>query len=197
MVLQHPHPKLERSNQLDWERLRLDTRGVPGGIPISEMIVRHFDAVVDGFVGKPNVSVLGLLLEVCVWDAFARQGVDVIAWDADLSPNRKNADADLLVRAPGDPDHDYAVLIKTSLRERWKQVDRDAMLMERAYRPPDGAPRSLKVRALFLREKPTDSAQTAIRKAQSVQAKLGAPNTDIRTVMDREGMERLIQELTD
>lgn len=196
-MLKYPHPRLERSSMLDWEDLTHHTRRVKNGLSPSEYIVQHFDAVKGSFHGKPNVAVLGLLLEVCVWDALARFDISILAWGADLSGNGKHADADILVRPKDTAAHpfDVALLIKTSLRERWKQLDRDAMIMERAYRAEDGSSRPLQVRAMFLREKDTDSVSTAQRKARTVQRQLGAPNTQIFTLMDQETVTRLFTTL--
>jgi hypothetical protein len=79
------------------------------------------------------------------------------------------------------------LLVKTSLRERWKQFDRDAIVIEQFVKVQKGA---MDIWCVFLREHPGDMAVAMIREAAEHEAKFWS-SARLRTVLDAGAMREL------
>lgn len=171
-------PKLTREDLIHY------TRNVPDDIGPGPRIVQHFEAI-KKYIPPKSYQQLGAAFEQCVYDALVEYGVQIQSVHTDMSPG-SDAEADIVVEFDGIT---YPVLIKTSFRERWKQVDRDARIMA------DLNWGKIHPRVIFLREQDLDTPDIAIRRARIIQAKVRAPNIKIVSAMDSRGMHKLFYEL--
>jgi hypothetical protein len=80
------------------------------------------------------------------------------------------------------------VLAKTSLRERWKQADRDISAVTRFYE------NTIKKYFIFFREYDYSSPQDAIRQAKHLRVKM-LSDANLLTVYDEEGMYKTYSEM--
>ncbi len=116
------------------ELLQKVTRDVGEGVDISERVVAHYIALARFLQeGGYNPSNNGNAFEIVLRDAFLYFGLNPDAITEHIDPTgsggtagRRNADADTVVGEKWSAVGRVAVLKKSSLRERWKQADRDA-----------------------------------------------------------------------
>jgi len=115
------------------------TRDVPDGLSgdLGGRIVAHYAGALDASRGKLDNSTRGSLFEATVYDGLVYYGVaeERIGSKLDaswLGQRTLNAELDIVVSPRGvafdksDPSTwAFGLLLKTSLRERWKQIDRD------------------------------------------------------------------------
>lgn len=136
---------------------------------------------------RGNNAARGLWFECCVYDALIKFGIsktDIIT-HIDNS-HGKDAEADIMVnvRANGS----VVIFCKTSLRERWKQEERDAIVMRNVMNPP---PRCIGV---MLKERARDTAKQTINNLTKQRAKYVALE-DIITVYDESAINKLFSSL--
>jgi hypothetical protein len=163
------------------------SRGVkdPPGFDPSLLIISNYEAIIQGplFRGKINNTNYGTLFEICWWNALITYGVppQLIDTHIDLSKG-KHAEIDLLVHTA--MSEDIALLLKTSLRERWKQPDRDAHVIRMFDQG------RIKPWLVFYREHASDTAVRMISYAQRVERRC-ISGTPVRTVLDTTAMRAL------
>jgi hypothetical protein len=190
-VIIHFPPRLTKTGKasaLDPEDLAHHSRAVhdPPGFDPGYLITSNYDAILDSalFRGNTNNGNNGTLFEICFWNALIKYGIDPAKIERHVDPTHgKNADIDFLVHAPLG---DVALLLKTSLRERWKQLDRDA----NAIRFTDSGGR-LEVWAVFYREHRDDTPVKMIRLAENKERMFFTGGVRVRTVLDGNAMRAL------
>jgi hypothetical protein len=87
-------------------------------------------------------------------------------------------------------NEEVAFFLKTSLRERWKQWDRDALIVEYLY----GV--NMRKVMLFFRENPSQTAAQSIALASKVKSQFKA-QAEVLSVYDEAGMYELFDSLTE
>jgi hypothetical protein len=99
------------------------------GLTPAERAAAHYTTLLQSPTLKLSNTRNGYCFCVCVYDALVAAGVDPqrITFNSRASKER-NDDIDLRI-APSNPTKAMTcIYLKTSLRERWKQVDRDARI---------------------------------------------------------------------
>ncbi len=169
MSLTHPHPKI--SNARDGSELWSAAQrwNAVVDVPLAEQPKAHFEAALKGSKAHGsgrNGAIRGKYLEIAVYDFAAKvaiaNGADesCIRVQVDMLPGH-NAEADILV------NDRLAILVKTSFRERWKQVDRDAMLM--SHLNPSRKRRDFRVWSVFYAEHDNLPLEQVQKKAVAVE----------------------------
>jgi hypothetical protein len=181
-------PWIRTGGALDPEDLAHHSRAIqdPPGFDPAYLITSNFDRIVQSalFRGNTNNRNNGELFEVCFWNALVTYGIDPVRIEHGVDPTHgKHADIDLLVHAPLG---DVALLLKTSLRERWKQLDRDANAIR--FTAAGGR---IEVWAVFHREHRDDTAEKMIRHAEHVERQFFTGGVRVRTVLDTNAMRTL------
>lgn len=187
-MIKHFPPHVTAASNLNPQDLAHHTRQIsdPLSFSPSQMITANYDAVIHGplFRGKVNNTYYGNLYEICWWDALVSYGVPAGTIEPHVdAASGKHAEIDLLVHAPMD---DVAILLKTSLRERWKQLDRDASLISIF-----AVTRRTDIWVVFYREQAADSAEKMVGHARRVERMFGTRDVKVRTVMDGNAMRSL------
>jgi hypothetical protein len=144
MIDDNPTVRLPYQKYAD---LRHFTRNIPDRpSQPSSHVTTHVEAIYNSALKRGNGD-NGDIFEVCFIDAmlkFNHQGAtiaaDKISTHVDVVPP-KHAEADIWIRATGQHVNSapMMLMLKTSLRERYKQEDRDAMIAKNAQVP---APRT-------------------------------------------------------
>lgn len=188
-MITHVPPQMGKTSALDPADLVHHSRLVqdPAGFDPAYLITSNFEAIARGplLKGITGGSIYGRLFEICWWNALVRYGVDPSRIERSIDPSRgKHADIDLLVHVNG---HDVALLLKTSLRERWKQMDRDAG----AIRAFNDSGRRREIWAVFYREQRDDTAERMIRHARDIESQFFTGGVHVRTVLDGNAMRVL------
>jgi hypothetical protein len=174
-----------------WTRNVPDHRGHPG-----HRITEHYEAILK-YNAEKNNSKKGAYFEAVVYDALVFEGVDPdrIGLSVDVS-NLRDADADFLIAPPGKTfawasGNNWidctAILCKTSLRERWKQVDRDAGIIHGITRGD--------VFGLVHKEQTDSSLEKMQRLLQRHEKKLSARDTSFITTLDDDAVSAMIRGL--
>jgi hypothetical protein len=103
------------------------THIIEGPLTPAERIAAHFCAMRLQRSLQHNNSMIGRQFCLCVYDGLRAAGIpeECITLNVRASKAR-NDDIDICVTLPTHPERVYLFYLKTSLRERWKQVDRDA-----------------------------------------------------------------------
>lgn len=177
-MLKHFAPG-KKTAKLSEDDLKHYTRNVPDldGFHPGRRIRKHFEAVTGSWLGTVNNTHLGRLFEICVYDSLCFYGVpeDAIRLHVDASPG-KHAEIDILVAPPGE--RAAALLLKTSFRERWKQLDRDAMIIGMNRRDTS-------IYALTYREGVRDFVSTVQKRASNIEEMCMA-KLKIASILDEE-----------
>jgi len=176
-LFEYIHPSIERGSTFTAEDLRHFTRRLD--LPPAESIQANYEAVHSAVLlnRRAPAAASGALFEQCIYDAMCRSGVDPswIQTGVDLADGN-NAEADFVISVPSRGRR--AVFVKVSLRERWKQIDRDAMVI--GYRHNDLRDN---MSLIFLREHLGDSIGQATRKA-AVTAQQCYARLSVHTALD-------------
>lgn len=194
MSLTYPHPKI--SNARDgselWAAAQRWCAGV--SVPLVEQPKAHFEAALKGSKAHGsgrNGAIRGKYLEIAVYDFAAKvaiaNGADesCIRVQVDMYPGY-NAEADILI------NDRLALLVKTSFRERWKQVDRDAMLM--SHLNPSRKQRNFRVWSVFYAENDNFPLEQVQKKAITVERRCFA-EVNVGSIIDVEKMAELESEI--
>lgn len=194
MALTHAHPKI--SNARDgselWDSAQRWTSDID--VSLERQPLEHFKRCLSK--GRAHGSgrsgaIRGKYLEMAVYDFVAKvvsaNGGDVscITVQVDMLPGY-HAEADILV------NNKLAILVKTSFRERWKQVDRDAMIM--THHSPARKARDFHVWSVFFAEKDTDGLEQVQKKAIGVERCCFSDIT-VASVIDTDKMKELEAEI--
>lgn len=171
MSLKYPHPRATSTptGKELWDSAARWTSKVDD-TSLDTLVSDNFSSVLAGIraYGKvKNPSVRGAYLEFCVYDLLCRvvenEGLspsEAIKTDIDLAEGH-HAEADMLV------NDRLAVLVKVSFRERWKQVDRDVLVMTSTGRRSNH--RDFRAWSLFNSEHDEDNDVQSGKKAAIVQ----------------------------
>lgn len=197
MSLKYPHPKI--SNTADgqelWNCAVRWTEDVPDTVPLESLPDSHFQNILKRTRSHGPTKVpatRGKYLEMCVYDLVARiaveEGVplDTVELHVDMKPPH-HAEADILV------NNRLALLVKVSYRERWKQVDRDAMVMT-AFDGKRSHHNVFRAWSVFNSEHDGDGLRQVQKKSASVEAQCFAP-VRIVSVKDHAKMSELIADI--
>jgi len=153
---------------------------------------------------KLQGTTTGHTFELLIADSMMKFGVDQTRFFFHAKSDTKNTDIDLLILPKQGNYKSTALMMKTSLRERWKQEDRDALMIHynsnncwsdialqfglRKDISPD-------IWALTFKEKKEITPQEAIDHAFRIGSLTGGIQTDrFISVYDEEGMNRLLKE---
>jgi hypothetical protein len=100
----------------------------------AERMAFHYTTLVGQHVLPLSNSDKGRLFTVCIYDGLVHGGVAPERMRLNVRASERHHD-DIDIRiTPVSASHDYVCLyLKTSLRERWKQVDRDARIARDFY----------------------------------------------------------------
>lgn len=151
LIYQHPRfLNSERGRELWLDAQRWTEHIVD--VPMERLANRHFTAICTGIrrhTTKKDPQARGSLFELCIYDLLARLVPKTELETCIQMVKGKNAEADFLVSKR------TAILAKTSLRERWKQIDRDAMVMQNPY----NGNKQLVVYGLVYKERDTDTLE--------------------------------------
>lgn len=123
-------PLTPRSKVFMPENIQHHTRGVvEGGLSFAERAAAHYTAYLQDRTIKRNHTRNGDWFCFCIYDALIACGVapERVIFDTRASKER-NDDIDLLIATGLPTQARMCLYLKTSLRERWKQVDRDARI---------------------------------------------------------------------
>lgn len=169
MALTHPHPKISKARHGSelWESAHRWTEDID--IPIEEQPASHFKRCVSK--GQAHGSgrsgaIRGKYLEMAVYDFVAKVvedndgDISCITVQTDMYPGY-NAEADIVVNGR------LAILAKTSYRERWKQVDRDVLVM--THHSPSRKARDFHVWTVFFGENDKVTLEQVRKKAKKVE----------------------------
>jgi hypothetical protein len=188
-MIEHPAPfVLANGKRLDAEGLRYHSRhhvGV-GGYDPSARIIGNYEAVRRSMPGRVGNDFLGWLFEVCLWDALAHYGIasDCITAHVQAAPGRK-AEIDFVVST----GHGLVgIMVKTSLRERWAQLDRTGIIHE--ARRIDRDVEAIDLWGVFYREQAHHTARDAIQHAAR-QQRFFWSSVKLRSVLDVDAMREL------
>jgi hypothetical protein len=155
---------------------------------------------------KMQGTTTGHTFELIIADSMMKYGVDQNRFFFHAKSDTKNTDIDLLILPKIGYYKSFALMMKTSLRERWKQEDRDALMIHynsnncwsdialqfglRKDISPD-------IWALTFKEKKEVTPQEAIDHAARIGSLAGGIQTDkFISVYDEEGMNRLLEEIS-
>lgn len=190
MALKYPHPKI--SNARDGSELWCAAQrwNEKIDVPLAEQPKAHFETALKGSKAHGsgrNGAIRGKYLEISVYDFVAKivskQGIgtECIRVQVDMLPGY-NAEADILI------NDRLAILVKTSYRERWKQVDRDAMLMSQLNPARKG--RDFRVWSVFYAERDDLTLEQVQKKAVSVERHCFA-DVNVASILDTAKMSEL------
>ncbi len=154
---------------------------------------------------KQNLN--GAAFELFFWDWLTQIGVPPHLIHLQVKHKRTNADCDFIVGDLCNADTPLVgVMVKTSFRERWKQLDRDAILFKRsdvfseAVRPllktgqslPRGKHDKLTMWALTYKEHAADTAVSAQKNCENKGHLCeGFKYHNVITVLDTDAMSQL------
>lgn len=188
-MFEYIHPKVEHGRTFQAKTLRHLTEDVTPDL--GACIQVHYQEVWKTLVrqSKNPAAASGLLFEQCVYDAMCQSGVDP-AWittGVDLADGN-NAEADFLISPPGT--HSRVVFAKVSLRERWKQIDRDAIVIGYTNKKLQDH-----MSLIFLAEHQGDTIAQATRKAAVTEAQLYS-RARVITAIHHESVRLWLETLT-
>jgi len=194
-VIENFPPYVVDTSKLNADRLAHMTRNFINPTQPGARIAGNYDAAlaeIHWLGAKVNNTHLGRIFEICWWDALIACGVHPMSvrLHVDVSGGH-HAEADLLGHAHSK---DVALLVKTSFRERWKQPDRDALIIERIYweRGPQQGRYQIPVYVMTLREQPDRTAMQAINHARQIQQMFHSHAT-VASVLDEEVTSQVIR----
>lgn len=154
------------------------------------------------FMRTPHLNkkgtVSGQVFELVVLECLIRAGVPIerIRRNLDLCPPHK-ADVDILI-LPEKNGKAYALFLKTSWRERWKIIDRDAGLAKSCIEQQTrGRAKSLHTIGLHLSEYPNKKEWDSSRNMSSVADKFSQMTKvdDAISVFDVDALARLFDKI--
>lgn len=196
MSLKYAHPQI-KSTEIGkelWESATRWTKDVPA-TDLSTVTNENFRAILEGVRKHGSVKnpiVRGRYLEMCVYDTIARvisgEGGDtasLIRTGVDVSDGY-HAEADFLV------NDKLAVLVKVSYRERWKQIDRDVLVMTADGKRSNH--NDFRAWSLFNSEQDGDNTVQAIKKANNVQTQCFS-GISVATIKDPKRMNDFIEDV--
>ena len=162
----------------------------------SRHIVDHFTTLLDSALAGNNSSIGGWF-EATVLDALlvyrsptgASIDVSRIMTQVDIQPPL-HAEVDILVKPSRITGFAYFLYLKTSFRERWKQVDRDSIIASFVRRTPIAGTENYVTVALFFREHRGDSLEVVRKQAAQVLNKSRSIQ-EILSVSDVDAMKNL------
>lgn len=122
---------------------------IPPFLP-NERAHSHYRALLSVPHSRPGNSVKGRRFETCVIDALVAAGVNPnrMEFNKDVS-NGKDVEVDIIVHPSKKGGVTYFLMLKTSLRERWQQADRTAMMLNMLYKKGE-----FKTALIVFRERP-------------------------------------------
>jgi hypothetical protein len=128
-MLEH-FPIPPRSKVFSDEDFRHHTRLVNAeGLTFAERAAAHYTALLQDRTLKRSNTSNGYWFCICVYDALLAAGVSPERITFNTRANKKrNDDIDLLIEPSVPTKAVMCLYLKASLRERWKQVDRDARI---------------------------------------------------------------------
>ena len=170
----------------------------------SQRIIAHFKKFKEAKHFSKNGSTSGLSFETIVTESLSFYGVHASRQKLHLKHDKTNVETDVFIVGAKRP---IIILLKTSLRERWKQEDRDAMTIksnakgcaDELYRQAglgkfDSAYPPI-IWALTWREKEDVTPDQAIAHAKRIGTLCAGIDTDrCISVFDEEGITRLLAE---
>jgi hypothetical protein len=180
----------------------LEKYPTPSSFP--EMVCEHFQQFKLIRNLSKNGQLQGKVFELVIADALIQSGIPVENLRAHVSDATTSTEIDIAVITPSS--RIIAILAKTSLRERWKQEDRDALMlklggvegwnrMTSAYALPAVDREHLSIWALTWKEQKDSTAAKAIESARKKGALCGAINTSqFISVFDRDRMNALLEQ---
>jgi hypothetical protein len=154
-----------------------------------------------------NGSTTGIFFEMVLVDALVQFGVPEQLIYGQQKHREVNVELDVLVGRRQTGSRAVGLMLKTSLRERWKQMDRDAMIFTFH---PEAFPQmnatmnngiaadstQLSIWGVTIREDAKKPPQKAVQHARRMARKcIGIRNTHLISIYDSEGMERLLREV--
>lgn len=196
MALTHPHPSISitKDGSHLWTQAQMWTADVT--VPSLEAEpAAHFRAILKGLRplgSEQNGALRGKFLEMCVYDfvvktVLAADGDSgLVETGVDVVPG-EHAEASVLV------NNRLALLVKTSYRERWKQTDRDALVMT-WFNGPCRDQAVFRVWSVFFAEKDDHGLRTVQSKAASVEKSCHA-NITVVSIIDEAKLQRLADEI--
>lgn len=119
------------TNDVVFEQFRLHTKHLDP--PLEERWATHNAALRRASIfnsrAKNQNSAMGSVFHACGYDALVASGIQIerILCHIDAT-NGKHADCDFVIMPTTANSKAVVVMVKSSLKERWKQFDRDAML---------------------------------------------------------------------
>ena len=171
---------------------------------LSTRVVEHYVKFKKHPHYSNNGSTSGQFFETIFTEALAAVGVEIPRQKIHLKHDATNVEVDVFVVGAKRP---VIILLKTSLRERWKQEDRDAMaikynikgcadsLYEQAGIGKFDSAYPPIVWAVSWREKETVTPEAAIAAAKKIGAKCTGIDTDrFVSVFDKERTDFLVFE---
>jgi hypothetical protein len=128
-------PYVPEDQRTHFEALQLYTKHVQSSsLAVAERIAAHFCALLRQKGLQQNNSRNGRHFCLCVYDALVAAGIPPQRIELNVRADpRRNDDIDLRVTLSATHQRYVLFYLKTSLRERWKQVDRDAYYAKHAW----------------------------------------------------------------
>jgi hypothetical protein len=107
-------------------------RNIINGPTISERICANYEAILKNSRLSKNGQARGQAFEIIAADAIHAAVGDTYEWSGHLKCAQYNAEIDIVLY-DSRQETVHGIFLKTSLRERWKQEDRDAMLFDKQW----------------------------------------------------------------
>lgn len=191
------YTKDKREKDTKWTLYTSWTATVPTDIPLEKFVDENYRALINGYrtiSSKSNNTLFGMFFELCVYNlvhhVLLEEGLSnpgqYLLVGKDMRPPY-NADVDLLVCET------LAVFAKTSMRERWKQVDRDCKAIVEAV-PARTIRDNFRAWSVFNTEHLNDSLIATQQKAKNYRERSLSPLLYV-SVRDHTAMREFISDI--
>jgi hypothetical protein len=121
-------PSVPDKQRVHFDVLQLYTKHISvAGLSAADRIAAHYCALLRQRGLQRNNSSNGRHFCLCVYDALVAAGIAALRLELNVRADpRRNDDIDIRVTVSALTQRYVLFYLKTSLRERWKQIDRDA-----------------------------------------------------------------------
>jgi len=210
MALIDPCISLRYQNIHETIKDRLGREVTGRGFGFSDLVVAHWAALYK----KPyplnlKGNATGMSFELIICDALVQWGVDPSFFIGQVKYKKYNAEIDCLLSRRPHQGKAVGLMMKTSLRERWKQADRDGIIWTAngttpwdlvqkqhglAHNDADTMTQSqLDLWLLTAREKESEAPEVAVDRMQRDNSKYHSIKMgQAISIYDTEAMERLL-----
>lgn len=170
---------------------------------IGEFVARRYEALKQSKYLRIEGKNGGDAFELLLADALYKYGVESDRIHRNIKADAKNADADILITPRPHKRKAIVIMAKTSLRERWKQEDRDGFIFihnvsncwsDVCNQISISEKTKPEIWAVTVKERADTSPTDAVDHAKRIGEKAGSIDTEnFISVYDLPAMERLLE----